>query len=157
MEWRRFLRERANSKPTRITRSISRSEYDKVSTAFLPRELAQRFFGLPKYNPPVSSLTIIISTPSKRWGRNGLDEISSGYTVTGLKLAKRPNRFLSSRIPSSGRTGASGSSHFGPPTAPNRTASELATISRVSSGRAIPNRSIALPPIVPVRQANVWL
>ena len=109
-EWTRLFRSRASSKATRTTRSISFSEYAKVSTARRPREFSQ----------------------------------------AGLKLANKPNPFRSARIPSSGRTVATGLSHFGPPTAPNKTASDPKTIFIVSSGNALPVASIAVPPTGPV-------
>lgn len=49
---------------------------------------------------------------------------------------------------SSGRTLARGSSHFGPPTAPNSTASDAFAFAMVSGRSATPYRSIAAPPIV---------
>ena len=46
----------------------------------------------------------------------------AGCMRAGRKLAKVPRAVRSPRIACSGRTAALGSSHFGPPTAPNRIA-----------------------------------
>ena len=77
-EVRRLRRPCASSNPTRSMRSISRSAYLRVSTPRRPREVSQRRLGLPKYKPPVSSRTIIISTPCSRWGLMGLEFMSWG-------------------------------------------------------------------------------
>ena len=67
--------------------------------------------------------------------------------MTGLRLANNPRDFLTAKIPSSGLVFAEGSSHFGPPTAPRIIASESLQDSNVLSGKAVPNWSIAQPPI----------
>ena len=59
-------------------------------------------------------------------------------------------------MPSSGRVLARGSSHLGPPTAPNRMASVLAHISWVSSGKGVPKSSMALPPTLPYEMSKSW-
>src|SRR3712207_3926394 len=97
--------------------------------------------------PPVSSRTTSRSVPSMTSRLSGLASSSEAKGLTGRRFANRPRP---SRIPSSpcsGR-GLSGSvvSHFGPPTAPSRTASESRQPARVSSGRAEPVASIAAPP-----------
>ena len=50
---------------------------------------------------------------------------SAGWTLTGRRFAKSPSPPRSANRACSGRTGAAGSDHFGPPTAPSRTASAL--------------------------------
>lgn len=129
----------AISKATLATLSISRSVYFMVSTADLPREVAHRFLGFPKYSPPVSSRTISISTPCNISGLSGLACMSWGYSFTGRRFANRLRDFRSFSMPSSGLVVACGSSHFGPPTAPNSTVSQPLIISRVSSGSGSPH------------------
>ena len=77
----------------------------------------------PKYTPPVSSRTISMSTPSRSSGRSGDDATSAGWTLTGRRFANSPSPPRSANSACSGRTGADGSDHFGPPTAPSRIAS----------------------------------
>src|SRR5579862_1838430 len=55
------------------------------------------------------------------------------------------DHFLSQKLTCSGRTRPV--PHFGPPTAPRRTASAALAQARVSSGRGLPVASIAHPPI----------
>ena len=68
-------------------------------------------------------------------GRKGEAEIRLGSGRIGRRLANRSRPFRKPSKPCSGRIDAEGSSHFGPPTAPNRTASEFLQASRVSFGR----------------------
>ena len=63
------------------------------------------------------------STPSSSSGRSGDDATSAGWTLTGRRLANSPSPPRSAKSACSGRTGADGSDHFGPPTAPSRIAS----------------------------------
>src|SRR6185369_11497227 len=79
-----------------------------------------------------------MSTPSSSSRLSGAALTSAGCTAIGLRLAN---------IPSSGRTVLCGLSHFGPPTAPSRTASLRLASSRLAAGSATPSRSMALPPI----------
>src|SRR6478735_7963629 len=58
--------------------------------------------------------------------------------------------------PCSGRTLAFGSSHLGPPTAPSSTACALLQAEIVASGRAVPERSMAMPPISCSSKESEW-
>ena len=60
--------------------------------------------------------------------------MSAGWTVIGRRLANRPRPLRSANSACSGRTVASGLSHFGPPQAPRSTASASRHAS-TSSGR----------------------
>ena len=82
----------------------------------------------------VSSRTMRQSTPSSSSGLSGEAAISAGWTVIGRRLANRPRPPRRANSACSGRTLASGSSHFGPPTAPRSTASASRQAS-TSSGR----------------------
>ena len=96
-----------------------------------------------------------MSTPSSTSGFNTLDSIRLGYTFTGRMLANTPISARSCKRPSSGLMFAVGSSHFGPPTAPNRTASDDPANSRTSSKRGVPCLSIDIPPTSPYVKLNV--
>ena len=77
--------------------------------------------------PPVSSRTTSRSVPSIRSRRSGLASSSAGLGRTGRRFANSSSSLRRPSRPCSGR-GASGSveSHFGPPTAASRTASDAA-------------------------------
>ena len=143
----RFLRVIASSNAILAMRSTSLIEYTSVSYASCP-SAPSRYPRSPKYIPPVSSRTIIISTPFlARSGRSGLVGISSSYSTAGRRLA---NSFMPARRlnkPFSGRMCAFRSFHLGPPTAPKSTASDLLQAVSVSGGSGTPVTSIALPPI----------
>ena len=69
----------------------------------------------------------------------GVDALASaGITVAGRRLANRSISFLSFSNPASGRCWRSTLSHFGPPTAPNSTASTLIALASVSSVSDVP-------------------
>ena len=97
--------------------------------------------------PPVSSRTTTMSRPpSMISGLRGEASASSSKTMAGRRFAKSPSSFLSPSRARSGLSSPGRSSHFGPPTAPRRTASDAFAISTVSSGRHLPVSSIAAPP-----------
>src|SRR3954471_8689592 len=98
--------------------------------------------------PPVSSRTTSRSVPSMRSRLSGLASSSASKGLTGRRLANRPRPSRRPSSPCSGR-GRFGSvvSHFGPPTAPRRTASAARQPAKVSSGSGDPVASIAAPPI----------
>ena len=87
-----------------------------------------------------------MSTPASSSGRSGEEATSVGWTMIGRRLANRPSPPRSAKSACSGRTVALGSDHFGPPTAPSRTASDARQASRSSSRIATPKASIAAPP-----------
>src|SRR5438093_1021226 len=97
--------------------------------------------------PPVSSRTTSRSVPSMRSRLSGLASSSAGNGLTGRRLANRPRPSRSPSRPCSGR-GASGSvvSHFGPPTAPSKTASAAEQRSRTAGKSGMPCSSIEAPP-----------
>ena len=66
-------------------------------------------------------------------------DASSLNRKAGLKLANNPRDFLSANKACSGRSSQSRSSHCGPPTAPNKIASDFFAISNVSSVKGTPN------------------
>ncbi len=125
-----------------------------LSTALRPLAVVQRFLGLPKYSPPVSSRTTTMSTPSITSGFSVVESTSMGRTFTGRRLAKRASSLRSASRPSSGRTLFRGSSHLGPPTAPSSTAWHLRHILSVAAVRASPEASMAIPPISPSWRLN---
>src|SRR4051794_28273646 len=98
--------------------------------------------------PPVSSRTTSRSVPSMRSRLSGLASSRASKGLTGRRLANspRPSRRPSSPCSGRGRC-ASVVSHFGPPTAPRRTASASRQPAKVSSGSGDPVASIAAPPI----------
>ena len=67
--------------------------------------------------------------------------------MAGLKLANKSSSFLIFNRPLSGRILKSKSSHFGPPTAPNKIASDFFAVNKVFSVIGIPYSSIEAPPI----------
>ena len=71
---------------------------------------------------------------------------AAGWTVIGRRFANSPRPPRSANSACSGRTVASGSSHFGPPTAPSSTASASRHASTSSGRMATPYASIAAPP-----------
>src|SRR3954454_22229785 len=98
--------------------------------------------------PPVSSRTTSRSVPSMRSRLSGLASSRASKGLTGRRLANSPRPSRRPSSPCSGRGGcASGVSHFGPPTAPRRTASAARQPAKVSSGSGDPVASIAAPPI----------
>src|SRR3954452_11470154 len=98
--------------------------------------------------PPVRSRTTSRSVPSMRSRLSGLASSRASKGLTGRRLANRPRPSRRPSSPCSGR-GRLGSvvSHFGPPTAPRRTASAARQPAKVSSGSGDPVASIAAPPI----------
>ena len=87
-----------------------------------------------------------MSTPLSTSGLSVELSISAGSTVTGRRFAQRPSEERSASSPCSGRTLARGSSHFGPPTAPQSTASARSAASIVSGRIAMPWASMQAPP-----------
>ncbi len=96
--------------------------------------------------PPVLSRTIIRSSPRTTSGRSVLADTSGSSTTAGRRLANSPSSRRSVRIASSGRLVKGWSSHFGPPTEPNSTASAARAASTVFSAIGLPPTSIAAPP-----------
>ena len=66
--------------------------------------------------------------------------------MAGRKLAYNPNFSLKPSNALSGLWSPATLSHFGPPTAPNKTESAFLHSSKVSSGRHFPVASMAQPP-----------
>src|SRR6267378_3513614 len=137
-------------------RSISGVEYDSVSQArstpfsvALPRS--------PKYIPPASSRTISRSRSPRRSGLRGEIPFSGSRSFTGRTLTYSPSPFRKPSSPLSGRFPTSSESHFGPPTAPRKTASAFPQASSVSFGRGVPAASMAAPPIGSSWNSNSWL
>src|SRR6202521_4401606 len=95
---------------------------------------------------PVSSRTIMMSSPETTSGLSVEASASSGNTVAGRRLAKKSHSLRSPRMAFSGRLSRGSVSYRGPPTAPNSTASEALTRSRVAWGRGSPCASYAAPP-----------
>ena len=79
--------------------------------------------GSPKYMPPVSSRTIIISNPETISGFRVEESTSCSKQIAGLKFANRFSSFLNFKRALSGFFENSNLSHLGPPHAPNITAS----------------------------------
>ena len=73
--------------------------------------------------------------------------IRAGSAATGRRFAKSPRCLRRRRSAFSGRSEASRMSHFGPPTAPRRTASAARQWSRSASRIGSPWVSIAIPPM----------
>ena len=69
----------------------------------------------------------------------GEESSNSGNVTMGLRLAKSPSSLRILSNPASGLVLAFGSSHFGPPTAPSKTASDRLHASVVCSGRGSPH------------------
>ena len=67
--------------------------------------------------------------------------------TAGRRFANSPNAERMPKRPASGRLLPCIPSHFGPPTAPSRTASDALHLSMVSCGNGSPTASIAQPPI----------
>src|ERR1700730_4736033 len=97
--------------------------------------------------PPVSSRTTSRSVPSILSRRSGEASYSAGCGLTGLRFAYSRSPLRNPSNPCSG-LGCSGSvvSHFGPPTAASRTASERRQALSTSSGSGVPWASIEAPP-----------
>ena len=141
----------AISKAFLVILSISSLLYTRVSEAS-----SSLYFLGPKYSPPVSSLTTIISSPSPIISSfNGLAFFNSLKRIAGLRFVKTSNSFLIFKSPFSGLNSASILSHLGPPTAPKRTASLFLQISIVSSDRGTPYLSIDSPPKYPLVKINL--
>src|SRR4051795_10105697 len=98
--------------------------------------------------PPVSSRTTSRSVPSIRSRFSGLASSRASLGRTGRRFANSPSPLRRPSSPCSGR-GLPGSvvSHFGPPTAQRRTASDRRQASSTCSVRAVPCSSIEAPPI----------
>ena len=77
--------------------------------------------------------------------------------VAGLKFTNNPRPDLRANRPFSGLFELSILSHFGPPTAPNKTASLALHISSDSFGSGSPVTSIAAPPPNTFVYSNLWL
>ncbi len=105
-------------------------------------------FGWAKYMPPVNSRTTSKLKPPAITSSLRLEApVSAGKIMAGRKLQKSPNILRKgSRAPRSGCSSGGSASHFGPPTEPNRIASEALQISTVFSGNALPSSSMAMPP-----------
>ena len=97
--------------------------------------------GSPKYIPPVNSLTIIISRPSIISFFNADASTRAGKHIAGRRLANKSKSFLNLKRPASGLFSYSTFSHFGPPTAPKRTASDFFASVIASSEIAVLLRS----------------
>src|SRR5690554_432796 len=96
--------------------------------------------------PPVSSRTIRMSRPATTSGLRVEAAASCGYSRAGRRLPNRPSCERIFSRPRSGRMAGSIVSHFGPPTAPSRMASDWRARSRVSSANGTPYLSRAAPP-----------
>src|SRR5258708_3340172 len=95
---------------------------------------------------PVSSRTIMMSSPETTSDLSVEASASSGNTVAGRRLAKKSHSLRNPRIAFSGRLSRASVSYLGPPTAPNSTAWEALTRSRVACGKGSPRASYAAPP-----------
>ena len=80
--------------------------------------------GSPKYIPPVSSLTIIMSNPDTISGFKLDASTSCLKQIAGLRLANNFSSFLNFKSALSGLFENSKLSHLGPPTAPKITESD---------------------------------
>ena len=105
--------------------------------------------------PPVSSRTNTRSTPSRISGLSTEASRSAGCSLMGRRLAYTPSSRRRRSSPCSGRTGADGP-HFGPPMAPNNTASAARQASSVAGGSGSPVRSMAMPPNGASSSMNSW-
>ena len=76
-------------------------------------------------------------------------------TRAGRKLANKPSSLRIPRRPRSGCRLKGSDSHLGPPTAPNKIASEFFAAESVSSGNGCPVASMAAPPINPSFTSNL--
>ncbi len=95
---------RAVSNATLPMRSISDSVYAIVLTPrFWPVSVSKIPLGLPKYMPPVSSRTTIISTPSTTSRFRVEASINWGIIFAGRKLANNSNPARNPSKPASGR------------------------------------------------------
>src|SRR5215469_9257450 len=99
--------------------------------------------------PPVSSRTIIRSSPSTISRLRLEASASASKTTAGRKLANRSISLRSRKMPRSGRSSNGRLSHFAPPTAPNSTASLATAAAIVSSVSGTPCSSSAAPPTRP--------
>ena len=89
----------------------------------------------------------MMSSPSITSGFKEEAPASSLYRIAGLRLAYRSRPARIANRPLSGLNERSMLSHWGPPTAPNKIASDCFPSASVSSGSGTPVSSIALPPI----------
>src|SRR5579884_163589 len=99
--------------------------------------------------PPVSSRTIIRSSPATRSRFRLEASASASNTTAGRRLANRSISLRSRNRPASGRMSKGTLSHFGPPTDPNSTASAALACASVTSVSGTPEASIAAPPTRP--------
>ena len=79
--------------------------------------------GSPKYEPEVSSRTIIISSPDTNSFFNDEKSAKASKHWAGRKFENKSISLRNLNRPRSGFTEKSKSSYLGPPTAPNKTAS----------------------------------
>src|SRR5712691_1568562 len=137
-------------------RSISCVEYDSVSQA-RSTPFSVELPLSPKYIPPASSRTISRSRSPRRSGFNGEIPRSGSSNLTGRTLTKSPRPLRNPSNPLSGRFPTGSASHFGPPTAPRKTASALRQASSVWLGSGVPAASMPTPPIGSSVNSNWWL
>ena len=90
--------------------------------------------------PPVSSRTTMMSTPFKSSALIGEACSTAGCGTIGRRLANSPSDLRSCSRPCSGRTGASGADHFGPPTAPSSIASARCASASVAGRQRLAGR-----------------
>ena len=128
-------------------RSISFTEYFSVSHAYSPSAPSAEPRS-PKYIPPVSSRTIIISTPSFTSSYLSGEALASDFhSFAGRMLEYSPISCRMRSSPFSGRLSTGMSSHLYPPTAPSSTLSAARQPSAVARGSGSPHSSMAQPPI----------
>eukprot|EP00755_Sulcionema_specki_P013122 Sspe_Gene.53155::Locus_29407_Transcript_1_1_Confidence_1.000_Length_1348::g.53155::m.53155 len=131
---------------TRTILSTSGTLYGRVSMATPSAFSSSRF---PKYSPPVSSRTKRMLTPLAMSARSGETPSRASKDRMGRRLANSPSSLRIFSSPCSGFPSVGFRlSHFGPPTAPRRIASDFRQALRVKSGRALfPVASKAAPPM----------
>src|SRR5216684_8789640 len=106
--------------------------------------------------PPASSRTISRSRSPRRSAFSGEIPRNGSSSLTGRTLTYRPRPCRSASKPLSGLLPTGRESHFGPPTAPRKTASALWQASSVALGSGIPAASMAAPPIGNSAKSNWW-
>src|SRR5512147_1537966 len=99
--------------------------------------------------PPVSSRTIMMSRPRTISGFSVEASTSASKTTAGRRLANSSISLRSRSKPRSGLISNGSRSHFGPPTAPSRTASAASASAIVLSVIGTPCASIEAPPTSP--------
>src|SRR3569832_2145820 len=131
----------AMPKATCATRRTSDSEYSIVLKPTRSPFRTSIPRGWPKYTSPVSSRTIMISSPDTTSGLSDDAPASSGYSSAGRRLANRLSSLRMRNRPRSGRSGRSSVSYCGPPPAPSSTASASRASLSVASGSGSPEAS----------------